>query len=187
MTNDELNVKRAELAAQIAGLEAVLASDSDDALTVAAAISGLPVAKAMLERLDDKLQTAERAELRRAELAARAIVERAVAAALPAALEALRALDAALEALSQAATRDSIAAPIHREVVAGLLLLKRELDAALVDMRRHRVDGLPAARPAQTMRPAVKVSQRESAGPLRLTGRGVSATVDARARRPALR
>ena len=188
MGSTELRAKRVEVVARLAKLSADSENDELSTAKLSAAVAERQAAAVVLAQLDEKIRAALEAERQAAAAERQAVIAAAVALTIPAALAALLALDVALQALSDAATRDTIAPADSREVMASLLLLKRHVDNALVDMRVRGVDGIPAARPVAPARPAPKVYQREvQAGPLRLHGgRSQSATVDIRGR-PALR
>ena len=187
MGSDELKVKRLEVVNRLAELALAVENDENSTAAIAALVAERQASGVVLQRLDEKIRAAEIAERQAAAAERQAVIAAAVALTIPAALAALLALDVALQALSDAATRDTIAPADSREVMASLLLLKRHVDNALVDMRVRGVDGIPAARPVAPARPAPKVYPRlVSSGPLRMTGgRSVSATVDVRGR-PAL-
>ena len=188
MTSTELRAKRVEVVARLAKLSADSENDELSTAKLSAAVAERQAAAVVLAQLDEKIRAAIEVERQAAAAERQAVIGAAVALTIPPALAALLALDAALQAMSDAATRDTIAAPAHREVVASLLLLKRHVDNALADMRVRGVDGIPAARPVAPARPPVKAAQRlVSSGPLRMTGgRSVSAMVDIRGR-PLLR
>ena len=187
MGSTELRAKRVEVVARLAKLAADSENDELSTAKLSAAVAERQAAAVVLAQLDEKIRAALEAERQAAAAERQAVIGAAVAFTIPPALAALLALDAALQAMSDAATRDTIAAPAHREVVAGLLLLKRHVSNTLADMRVRGVAGIPAARRGAPARPAPKVYQREvQAGPLRLHGgRSQSATVDIRGR-PAL-
>jgi hypothetical protein len=188
MGSTELRAKRGEVAARLAELALAVENDENSTAAIAALVAERQASGVVLQRLDEKIRAAEIAERQAVEAERQAAIAAAVAPTIPRALQALVELDAALTALSDAASRDTIAPADSREVMAGLLLLKRHVDLTLTDLRRRGVDGIPAARPVGAGRPAVKVYQRAApSGPLHMTGgRSQSVTVDVRGR-PLLR